>query len=230
LARTTVVNYLSVVAKFLDEHFANKAMRLRDLAPRDLNRFILREAQRVSRRRAKVVVTALRSFLRFLQQRGSVKVDLAASLSGLAIWRLSDIPKSLAPVDVDRVLQSCDRNTASGQRDHAILLLFARLGLRSGEVLSMTLDDFDWKKGEVLVRGKGQRFERLPLPKEVGAAIVCYLRNVRPSCSTRRVFIRLKAPWRPICQGTITSVVHSALRRNACKSKINQPALTNITS
>src|SRR2546425_382869 len=92
------------------------------------------------------------------------------------------------------MLRSCDRHTASGQRDYAMLLLLARLGLRGGEVLALTLDDLDWERGEMLVRGKGQRYERLPLPKDVGAALVHYLRYVRPTCATRAVFVRLHAP------------------------------------
>ena len=114
----------------------------------------------------------------------------------MAHWRLSHLPKSLPPDQVERLLRCCDRSTASGQRDYAILLLLARLGLRGGEVLAMTLDDLDWERGEILVRGKGQRLERLPLPKDVGTALVHYLRQVRPTYSTRKVFIRLKAPRR----------------------------------
>ncbi|WP_456660785.1 tyrosine-type recombinase/integrase [Bradyrhizobium sp. JR3.5] len=82
----------------------------------------------------------------------------------MAHWRLSHLPKSLPPDQVERLLRCCDRSTASGRRDYAILLLLARLGLRGGEVLAMTLDDLDWERGEILVRGKGQRLERLPLP------------------------------------------------------------------
>jgi integrase/recombinase XerD len=159
------------------------------------------------------MVTALRSFLRFLCQRGSIKTDLASALFGVAHWRLSHLPKSLPPDQVERLLRCCDRRTASGQRDYAILLLLARLGLRGGEVLAMTLDDLDWERGEILVRGKGQRFERLPLPKDVGTALVHYLRQVRPMCSTRKVFIRLKAPYRGLRQTAICCVVRRALQR-----------------
>ncbi|EQD48729.1 integrase/recombinase, partial [mine drainage metagenome] len=165
------------------------------------------------RRHTQLTVTALRSFLRFLHQRGKTKTDLAGALLGVADWRLSDIPKFLPPEEVERVLKSCDRSTPSGQRDYAILLLLARLGLRGGEVLAMTLEDLDWERGEVLVRGKGQRFERLPLPQEVGKALVHYLRHVRPTCSTRKVFIRLKAPWHALRLSAICCVVRRALKR-----------------
>jgi site-specific recombinase XerD len=213
LTCTTVVDHLRIVRGFLTGHFGNKALRLQDLRPQDLHRFILREVRRVSRTHARNTVSILRSFLRFLRQRGAIKTDLAPALLGVAQWRLSHIPKSLPPEQVERLLGSCDRGTPSGQRDYAILLLLARLGLRGGEVLAMTLDDLDWERSEIVVRGKGQRFERLPLPKDVGSAIVRYLRHVRPACSTRRVFIRLKAPRQGLRLSAICCVVRRALQR-----------------
>jgi site-specific recombinase XerD len=213
LARATVVCYLPIVRRLLTECFEKKALRLEDLRPADLNRFILREGRRVSRIHARTTVTALRSFLLFLRQRGAVKTDLAAALPGVAHWRLSHIPKSLPPEQVEQLLRSCDRGTPSGQRDYAILLLLARLGLRGGEVLAMTLDDLDWEHGEMVVRGKGQRLERLPLPRDVGTALVHYLRHVRPACSSRNVFIRLKAPLRGLRLTAICCVVRRALKR-----------------
>jgi integrase/recombinase XerD len=213
LAPATLISYLPIVRRFLTEHFGNKALRLQDLRPKDLHRFVLRQVPRGSRTYSKLMVTALRSFLRFLCQRGSIKPDLAAALFGVAHWRLSHVPKSLPADQVERLLRCCDRTTASGQRDYAILLLLARLGLRGGEVLAMTLDDLDWERGEILVRGKGQRLERLPLPKDVGTALVHYLRQVRPTCSTRKVFIRLKAPRRGLRLTAICCVVRRALQR-----------------
>jgi site-specific recombinase XerD len=213
LAPATLISYLPIVRRFLTAHFGNKALRLQDLQPQDLHRFILRQVPSGSRTYSKLMVTALRSFLRFLCQRGSIKTDLASALFGVAHWRLSHLPKSLPPDQVERLLRCCDHSTASGQRDYAILLLLARLGLRGGEVLAMTLDDLDWERGEILVRGKGQRLERLPLPEDVGTALVHYLCRVRPTCSTRKVFIRLKAPHRGLRQTSICCVVRRALQR-----------------
>jgi site-specific recombinase XerD len=213
LAPATLISYVPIVQRFLAAHFGNKPLRLQDLKPQDLHRFILRQVPSGSRAYSRLMVTALRSFLRFLCQRGSIKNDLASSLFGVAHWRLSHLPKSLPPDQVERVLRCCDRSTASGQRDYAVLLLLARLGLRGGEVLAMTLDDLDWERGEILIRGKGQRLERLPLPKQVGTALVHYLRRVRPTCSTRKVFIRLKAPRRGLRLTAICCVVRRALLR-----------------
>ena len=180
LTSATVDNYLPTVRAFLLERFADEEVQLGRLVPQDANRFILRHAQRVSQSRAKLMVTALRSFLRFLYQRGDIAVDLAGAVLPVMHWRLSALPKSLAPEQVESLLESCERSTVIGRRDYAILLLMARLGLRAGEVVAMTLDDLDWDAGVVTVPGKGQRREPLPLPHEVGEALVSYLRR-RPT-------------------------------------------------
>jgi site-specific recombinase XerD len=213
LAPRTLTTYVPIVRRFLTERFKGQALHLQRLHPHDLHRFILSEARRMSRSRAKLTVTALRSFLRFLLQRGSIKIDLAAGLPGVADWRLSHLPKFLSPNEVEKLLDSCDRNTLSGQRDFAILLLLARLGLREGEVRNLTLEDLDWEHGEIVIHGKCHRLERLPLPRDVGRALVHYLRYTRPVCSTRTLFIRINAPLRGLKQSSICCIVHSALRR-----------------
>ena len=218
LAPATLSSYLPIVRRFLIERFGNSAVRVEDLRPRDLHRFILRQVPRGSRNYAKLLVTALRSFLRFLFQRGAIKTDLLTGVLGVANWRLSHLPKSLPPDQVERLLRCCDRSTPSGQRDYAILLLLARLGLRGGEVLAMTLDDPDWDRGEIVVHGKGQRLARLPLPKDVGAALAHYLRHVRPACSTRKLFIRMKAPRHGLRLSAICCVLRRALKRAGLKT------------
>jgi site-specific recombinase XerD len=214
LSPSTLINYLSIVRRFLTERFRGKALRVAQLCPQDLHQFILGQVQRVSRTYAKLTVTALRSFLRFLFQRGAINTNLAAAVPGVAHWRLSHLPRSLPPEQVERLLESCDRDTPAGQRDYAILLLLARLGLRAGEVVEMNLEDLDWEAGEILVRGKGQRLARLPLPKDAGVALAHYLRHVRPMCSTRRVFIRSRAPQRGFASPVaVCDVVRRALQR-----------------
>jgi integrase/recombinase XerD len=213
LARSTVVGYLAIVWRFLTGHFKNRPLHLQDLRPPDLHRFVLHEGRRVSRTHARTTVTTLRSFLRFLRQRGAIDTDLAAALPGVAQWRWAHLPKALPPAQVECLLRRCDRRTAAGQRDYAILLLLARLGLRGGEVRALTLDDVDWERGEILVRGKGPRCERLPLPKDVGTALVHYLRHDRPACATRTVFVRLHAPRHGLRLSGVCCVVRRALRR-----------------
>jgi site-specific recombinase XerD len=214
LLRLTVVGYLRIVRRFLLDRFGSKALRVKALRPRDIHQFIIRHIKASSRSQAKGIVTALRSFLRFLHQRGAIAIDLAASVPAVADWRLSQLPKSLPPVQVKQLLASCDRSTATGQRDYTILLLIARLGLRAGEVARITLDDLDWERGEIVVHGKNQKQDRLPLPTDVGAALVNYLRHVRPACSTRLAFIRMKAPRQGLKGAeAVGAIVRSALKR-----------------
>jgi site-specific recombinase XerD len=211
LSLATMNNYLPIVRCFLIERFESEPMRLDELRPIDIHRFIVRRSQTGSRR---LMVTALRSFLRFLQQRGAIATDLARAVPGMANWSLSHLPKSLPPGQVEQMLTFCDRGTPVGQRDYAILLFLARLGLRAGEVVALTLEDLNWERGEIVVRGKGQRLGRLPLPTDVGAALVDYLRRVRPVCSTRRVFIRMRAPLRGLVgPSAVDCIVYRALKR-----------------
>jgi len=137
-----------------------------------------------------------------------------AHVPTVADWRLSTLPKSLAPEQVARLLKSCDQRTVTGQRDYTILLLLARLGLRAGEVVAMTLEDLDWEAGELTVRDKGGRQDRLPLPHDVGAALATYLRQGRPRCLTRRVFVRMAAPRRGFASSVaICGIMQRALAR-----------------
>ncbi len=214
LSPATLANYLPIVRGFLNEQFGGRSLHFDDLRAVDIHRFIVQRARVGSRGRAKLVVTALRSFLRFLQQRGLLATDLAAAVPGIAGWRLAHLPKALPPEQVELLLASCDRGTLAGRRDYAVLMLLARLGLRGGEVSAMTLDDLDWERGEIVVHGKGQRLVRLPLPADVGSAVVDYLRQDRPACATRRVFIRTCAPRRGfISPATVCCIVRRALKR-----------------
>jgi hypothetical protein len=180
LSPSTIGEYLHYVRLFLIDRFGGKAPRVKALRPCDIHEFIVSHLKVGSRSRAKAMVTALRSFLRFLHQHGAITIDLAVTAPGVADWRLSHLPRSLPPKQVEQLLVSCDR-TPLGRRDYAILLLIARLGLRAC-VVRMTLDDLDWDCGEIVVRGKDQKVERLPLPTDIGVALVNYLRHVRPAC------------------------------------------------
>jgi integrase/recombinase XerD len=214
LSSATLSGYLPIVRAFLDNQFRGKAVCFDKLRPTDVHRFVVRQAQTVSLSRAKLAITVLRSFLRFLQQRGLLRTDLSAAVPGVAGWRLTHLPKALSIEQVERLLASCDRQTPAGRRDYAILMLLARLGLRGGEVSALTLDDIDWEHGEIAIRGKGQRLARLPLPADVGVAITDYLRRDRPVCSTRRVFIRIRAPRRGfVSLSVICCIVRRALKR-----------------
>ncbi len=220
LSPATVINYLPVVHAFLSESFGARAVALETLGARDVNRFIVRHSEGFARSHAKSLATALRSFLRHLHQRGDLAADLAGAIPPITNWRLSGLPKSLSPEKVESVLASCDRSAAVGRRDHAVLLLLARLGLRGGEVAALTLDDLDWDTGLVTLSGKGQRREALPLPEDVGKALAAYLRDGRPPCGTRRVFVRAIAPHRGFSS---TAAVCDIVRRALGRAGIDAP-------
>ena len=194
LSQDTLDSYLPVARRFLTERFSDGKGHLRKLSPQAISDFILLYANKLSPSSVQLMVTALRSFLRFLHQRGEIDTNLAAAVPMVSRRRLTELPKFLKPEETEHLLRSCDRNTVIGKRDYAVLLLLSRLGLRAGEIVHITLDDIYWETGELLVRGKSSREERLPLPHDVGEALANYLRHGRPSCSSRRVFIRMKAP------------------------------------
>ena len=165
-------------------------------------------------RSAKRIVTALRSLLRFLHVDGILAVPLAGAVPSPAGHALAGLPRALEPGQVEAMLSSCDPATATGRRDRAVLLLLSRMGLRAGEVAGLGLDDIDWRRGEITVRGKGNRRDRLPLPADVGAAVVAYLRDGRPAGALdRTVFIAAQAPRKALSYAGITTIVAEAAAR-----------------
>jgi site-specific recombinase XerD len=212
LSPATITGYQRCVRRFLAGRFRGRALNLQHLRARDLDRFILREARRLSPISAKAMLVALRCFLRYALQRGWIKADLAMSVPKVASWRYSHLPKSLTPDQVERLLASCDYGTPDGLRNHAILLLLARLGLRAKEVSTLRLEDLDWDHGEIVVRTKMCRIHHLPLTKEIGSALARYLRHGRPHCPLRTVFVRQRPPWSALSSSGVGQIVRRALR------------------
>ena len=214
LSQPTIDNYLPTIRRFLTKRFGKRKIIIKNLCARDISKYVLCYAHTMSPGRAKTMVNALRSFFRFLHQRGEIAIDLASAVPTVARWEFSEIPKFLQPEQVKRILASCDRSTRTGKRNYAILLLMSRLGLRAGEIIHMKLDDILWETGELIVRGKSSRDEKLPLPQDVGRAIATYLRDVRPHCSSRRLFIRMVAPLRGFSSSVnICTIVRDSLAR-----------------
>jgi integrase/recombinase XerD len=176
LARATRVNYVPFIRGFLSDRFGSGLVTLSRLSAGDVVRFVHRQAPRLHLKRAKLLTSALRSFLHYARYRGVITLDLAAAVPPVANWSMTSIPRAIRSDHVRQLLASISRRTAMGRRDYAIVLLLARLGLRSSEVAVLDLDDIDWKAGHVSVRGKGGQRTALPLPADVGAAIVAYLR------------------------------------------------------
>lgn len=213
LTPETARGYVDAVRPFLAGRLSAEGLDLKRLRPADVTAFVVARCPRQARGAAKLTVTALRSLLGFLHLEGMIR-SLAQAVPSVAGWRLAGLPRRLGSEEVASLLASCDRDTANGRRDFAILTALARLGLRRGEVAALALEDIDWRTGEIVVRGKGRRSERLPLPADVGEAIAAYLRRGRPaSAEGRAVFVRVKAPHRALSAGGVTMVVAAAARR-----------------
>lgn len=220
LAPATIRLYGDAVGRFLAHAFGDGEVRLGEITAADVIRFVQFDAARLRHpKRAKVMTSGLRSFLQYGRYLGDIRADLQASVPTVANWSMAGIPRSISPAQVHGLLSHCNRRTATGRRDYAVLLLLARLGLRAGEVVELTLDDLDWDEGAIRIRGPAQRRDRLPMPADVGAALVDYLRDGRPACPARNVFIRSRAPRRELLgPSAVSCIVCRALRRAGIES------------
>jgi len=212
LADRTVVRYEKTARRFLGARVATAGgAGVEGLAGSDVTGFLLVECARVSVGSAKGTVAELRSLLRFLFIEGLTATALATSVPPVAGWRDRALPPTLARAQVEAIVAAAgDVDGPAGSRNRAIALVLARLGLRAAEVGGLALGDIDWRAGELAVRGKGRRDERLPLPVEVGDAIAAYLRDDRPVTSSRAVFVTRFAPWRALAPQTVSKVVYTA--------------------
>jgi integrase/recombinase XerD len=182
--------------------------------------FVLARAQPHGHCRATSIVVAVRSFIRFLAATGRCRAGLEKAIPGFALRRHFSVPRFLVAEDVERVIGSCT-NDVLGLRDRAVLLLLARLGLRASEVAQLKFADIDWRNGSFSLCGKGRRRESLPLPQEVGNAILSYLNQGRPPLRVPEVFTSVLAPIHPLTRAAVTHIVRSALRRAGIKAPIN---------
>jgi integrase/recombinase XerD len=220
-SRATLVQYLPFAERFLFERFATAPLDLSSLSAADVLTFIKREAVRLSPARAKCATTALRSFLLYLRYRGDITLDLATAVPSVANWSATSIPRAISAQHVRAVLASCQRDTPVGCRDYAILLLLARLGLRAGEIVSLTLDSIDWQSGSLIVKAsKSGQLSQLPLTADVGEAIADYLQNARPPSRSRTLFLRALAPVRGLGSSTsVSTIVRAAILRAGVETR-----------
>jgi len=214
LAVDTVGYFVRFAEEFLSDRFGNGDLKLSELCAQDVTGFVQSRADRLSPGRAKLLVTALRSLLRYMRHQGELSIDLARCVPPVAMWSLSTLPKSLPAGAVQRLLDHHERETPRGKRNYAVLLLLARLGLRACEIVALELDDIDWDNARINIRGKGGRLAQMPLPTDVGEAIALYLRSGRPCCACRRIFLRHRAPIRGFAHSiTVSSIVSRALMK-----------------
>jgi len=221
LAELSLKVYLPVakdLLHYLEEEHGIRTVRRLDASV--LRAFLFERVQARSSECVRLLATSIRSFLRFLHAQYEIPNDLTAAIPTVRRWTQPDVPKKLTPAEVKQALQAPDPETATGRRDYAILLLLARLGLRSSEILSIELGDLRWRTGEIVIRGKGNRQDPLPLPRDVGAAMASYLRRDRGSRPTRRVFLRTIAPRVPL---TGPASIGHIVRRVMAKAGVARP-------
>ena len=214
LSQATIINYVPFVLSFLEECFGNGPVIWSQLCAHDVVRFVEHQARRLHPKRSKLLTSALRSFLRFARYRGKVKLDLGAAVPVVPHWTMTTVPRAIPADQVRQLLNSIDRTTALGRRDYAVLLVLARLGLRASEVAFLELDDINWRGGQLRIGGKAGQPGDLPLPADVGNAIAAYLSNGRPPSTSRRVFLRARAPIRGFRGASgVGSIVRHRLQR-----------------
>ena len=216
LSEPSIYGYSFSVESFLKRMFGRGPVGFKRLNGCDVTDFLSWEIKRRGLHATESLLAGMRAFLRFLHYRGLVSRDWSPVVPHGAKWALAGLPKHLPPGAADKVLAACDRNRSRGRRDYAILLLLSRLGLRGGEVLGLTLDDIDWERGQILVRSrKGPGPARMPLPPDVGRAVAVYLRRDRPRGASRRVFLRVIAPYEPLSGTAVLSVMVARYMRLA---------------
>ena len=207
-AEISAETYVVRARPFLLDRAQRGVLDLESLTAGDVSGFVAGWLPGLSKAPARSTVTALRSLLSFLHATGVTTEPLASVVPTVASWKLTGLPIGLTPTQVDALLNACDQSTPVGRRDFATVTLLARLGLRASEVAGLRLDDIDWRTGTVMVHGKGNTDEQLPLPVDVGTALSRYLEHGRPSsASGRAVFIRAKAPYEALNHKSIRTMV-----------------------
>jgi site-specific recombinase XerD len=211
----TAADYAAKTRPFLAARLKAGVLDLAGLTAANVTAFTVQSCPSMRKGTARLTVTALRSLLGWLHVTGEIPASLGWAVPSVANGKLAVLPAPLEPGQVTAMLGSCDAGTAGGLRDLAMLTLLARLGMRAGEVASLTLDDIDWRAGEITVTGKGRRSERLPLPSDAGEAVAAWLRDGRPEPfeGTRRVFLRIKAPHQGLTPAGVTQAVFAAAQR-----------------
>lgn len=209
LAVSTTSAYVLRARRFLDGHGRGADLRAVDTAV--VTSAVLGETETVSAGSAQFFVVALRSFLRYCHLAGVIGTDLSAASLPVTGRRRSVLPQGISAAGGRALLKACDRRTAAGRRDYAVILLLMRLGLRSCEVAALRLEDIDWRAGQITIHGKAGRLDWLPLPAEVGEAIAAYLRHARPpAAAVREVFVRSIAPRAGLSREAVGCLVRRA--------------------
>jgi site-specific recombinase XerD len=221
LAPCTVDRYLDV-ARWTSARWEAPGRKLDAVSAGEVSALVLDECRQRNAGSVKALVTGLRSWLRFLAGEGVTSHDLAGAVPAVASWRGGWVPRGLSESEVAAVLAAVDTTSRAGLRDRAVLVMLARLGLRCAEVAALALDDVDWRQGEIVVRGKGGRSDRLPLVVDVGEALAAYLRDGRPKVASRAVFVKAQAPLVALTADGVGGIVACAGRRAGVRASAHR--------
>ncbi|HKW72658.1 MAG TPA: site-specific integrase [Candidatus Dormibacteraeota bacterium] len=211
LVATTADAYVFYARRLLEREAADGDVRRLDVVA--VGRAIRLEATNVSAAAVQYFVVGVRAFLRFCHREGLTDVDLSNAVLSATGRRRSALPRGVARADAAAMLQACDRRTPEGRRNYAVLTVLLRLGLRATELATLTLEDIDWRRAEIIVHGKGRRDERLPMPADVGEALVAYLRHGRRPTQLREVFVSVIGPVKKLGRGAISDIVRRSCER-----------------
>src|SRR6516165_4590876 len=227
LAPRSIDRHLPGIRRLLCEVCPAGAKDLGKINHANVLRYVERHARDGSPSSGRVMCWSLRAFFRYLHHKGLNPLSLAGCVPSIRRWKLANLPTYLSAEQVRKALDSCDRATAIGRRNYAILMMLAKLGLRAHEIVALTLDDIDWRSGDMCVRVKGRQRTRMPIPPDVGAAVVAYLRHARPKSSCRRLFLRTPAPHVGFSfSGAITTITKTALAHAGVRGFAHQGAHT----
>lgn len=219
MVETTITTY----GRYLTDLVRELGDEPTEYTARSLRAFVERRCRHYRRGSTRMLLAAVRMFLRYLAVNGGCRPGLECALPSTANWSLHPLPRGLATGDIDRVLASCP-STPRGIRDHAILLLLTRLGLRAGDVAKLRFVDLCFETGTIRVSGKGRRESLLPLPQDVGDALLRYLREGRPQVPGEFVFLRSMAPFNPFGMRRAGSAVSGVARAALNRSGVQAPS------
>ncbi len=209
LSSATIRHYQWHIRQFLT-WFSSQRRPFAEVSVEDVDRFLAQKGQRWCRVSVATSAKALRAFFGHAEKQRWCTVAIAAAIESPRLFRHETLPAGPTWEDVQRLIPRADSHQPRDIRDRAILMLLSVYGLRSGEVAKLRLDDIDWAQERITVsRTKQRRSQLYPLTHEVGTAIVCYLKDVRPRCSRREIFLTLKAPVRPLSAGALYHLTSS---------------------
>lgn len=221
LSPSSVYQVRRYAVRFLDHRFGDTMPDPLSIRHHDIVAFLEHIQKGKSLSMARTPASHLRCFFQYLFARGLTATNLSSAVPKLHRTYNTRLPRYLPPAEIETILEWVRRESSYGQRDHAMFMLMARLGLRVPEVMAIEIDDINWRAGELLVRGKGKQHDRLPLPEDVGAAISAYLRDARPATVTRVLFVRSYAPYLGFKDSRIISKI---LARACAALEIEMPA------